>query len=74
MSDPKHPTNPAWELFDPIVNKPPKGENLLLLNEGGVLITGKWYIGALAWGRKPSIPQSVKDRLNKKNAGESTIF
>lgn len=72
MSDPKHPTNPAWELFDPLVNKPPKGVDLLLINNGGVLVIGKWYIGALAWGRKPGIPQSVKDRLNKKHAGAAT--
>lgn len=65
MSDPKHPTNQHWELFDPLVNKPPKGVSLLLINNGGVMVIGNWYTGALAWGYKPSIPQTVKTRLNK---------
>lgn len=69
MSDPKHKTNPEWKLFDPLLHPPPKGESLLLINEGGVLITGPWYDGALAWGRKPGIPQSVKDRMNKPISG-----
>jgi hypothetical protein len=63
MSDPKHPTNHSWELFDPTLHTPPKGVNLLLINEGGVLITGTWYAGALAWGYKPTIPASVKARM-----------
>ena len=29
----------------------------------GVLIVGQWYDGALAWGYKPTIPQSVKDKI-----------
>jgi hypothetical protein len=65
MSDPKHPTNPTWELYDPEVLPAPRGKDLLLINEGGVLIRGTWYDGALAWGFAPRIPQSVKDRLNK---------
>lgn len=63
MSDPKHPTNQTWELFDPATNPPPKGVSLLLINNGGVLIVGQWYSGALAWGYKPTIPQSVKDKI-----------
>ena len=63
MSDPHHPTNPLWELFDPAIHAPPRGVDLLLINNGGVLITGQWYEGALAWGYKPSIPQSVKERI-----------
>ncbi len=69
MSDPKHPTNQHWELFDPAINPPPKGVSLLLINNGGVLIIGQWYDGALAWGYKPSIPQTVKNRTNKHLAG-----
>lgn len=65
MSDPKHPTNPNWELFDPALHPPPKGVSLLLINEGSVLIIGTWYKGALAWGYKPIIPKTVKNRLNK---------
>ena len=63
MSDPKHPTAPAAELFDPEIKPPPKnGEHLLLINPGGVLIIGPWHAGCLAWGFKPRIPQTVKDR------------
>ena len=62
MSDPLHPTNDTWELFDPEINPPPKGRSLLLLNKGGVLMIGHWCEGAVAWGYKPRIPQSVKDR------------
>jgi hypothetical protein len=65
MSDPKHPTNKSWELFDPLLHPPPNGVSLLLINEGGVLIVGTWYKGALAWGYKPSIHETVKQRMNK---------
>jgi hypothetical protein len=68
MSDPNHPTNPTWELYDPEVRPAPRGKSLLLINEGGVLTRGTWYTGALAWGYKPTIPQTVKDRLNKQPA------
>lgn len=69
MSDPKHPTNQSWELFDPQLHPPPKGKSLLLINEGSVLIIGTWYKGALAWGYKPTIPNTVKTRINKPAAG-----
>lgn len=62
MSDPKHPTAASTTLFDPDVSPPPLGVNLLLINEGGVLVVGPWYKGAQAWGYKPRIPQSVKDK------------
>ncbi len=64
MSDPKHPTNSNWELFDPEIHPPPNnGESLLVINEGGVLKVSPWYKGALAWGYKPIIPKTVKDKL-----------
>lgn len=63
MPDPKHPTNPDWELFDPLVVPPPLGKDLLILNEGCTLKVGRWYEGALAWGYKPVIPDSVKARV-----------
>lgn len=66
MADPKHPVNRAWELFDPLVTKPPAGENLLLINQGGTLVTGPWHEGCLAWGYKPVIPASVKARESAK--------
>lgn len=62
MADPMHPVNPDWVLFDPTEHSPPKGVNLLLINEGGTLIVGPWYDGARAWGYKPRIPSSVKAR------------
>lgn len=61
-----HPTAKLVELFDPLVNPPPSGASLLLINNGGVLIVGQWYEGALAWGYKPTIPASVKARLTQK--------
>ena len=66
MSDPKHPTNGEWELFDPMTREAPRGAELLILNEGGVLILCPWYDGAMAWGFKPKIPQSVKDRMSRR--------
>lgn len=63
MADPKHPTNAEWELFDPLEYEPPRGVSLLLINEGGVLVIGQWYEGALAWGYKPGIPETVKKRM-----------
>jgi hypothetical protein len=62
MNDKLHPTEQVTTLYDPLINPPPKGVSLLLINEGGVLIIGQWYEGALAWGYKPKIPQSVKIR------------
>lgn len=64
MSDPKHPTNKDWEMFDPLVVPPPSDADLLILNEGCTLKIGPWYEGALAWAYKPVVPQSVKDRLS----------
>lgn len=66
MSDPLHPTNPEWELFDPVEQPPPKGVMLVLINEGGRLIEGFWYPGAQAWGYKPKIPASVKARARER--------
>ena len=65
MSDPKHPTNKKWELYDPDIRPAPRGKDLLLINEGGTLTIGTWYEGALAWGDKPRIPESVKVRMGK---------
>ncbi len=64
MADPMHPTNGEWELFDPLLKPAPRGCSLLLINEGGVLIIGQWYEGALAWGYKPTIPATVKARVS----------
>jgi hypothetical protein len=63
MSDPLHPTESVTTLYDPLLVPPPVGVSLLLINEGGVLIIGQWYPGALAWGYKPRIPDSVKARM-----------
>lgn len=66
MSDPAHPTNPEWVLEDPLIKPAPLGVNLILVNEGGSLITGHWYEGAIAWGYKPKVPETVKARLTQK--------
>ena len=61
-----HPTARLVELFDPEIHPPPKGASLLLINNGGVLVIGQWYEGAMAWGYKPTIPATVKARLTQK--------
>lgn len=73
MSDPAHPVNDEWLLYDPLLHSPPRGVSLLLINEGGVLITGQWYQGALAWGYKPKIPATVKARLTEKQKQQREI-
>lgn len=70
MADPLHPTNEEWELFDPLVNPPPLGVSLLVITEGGVLIISNWYNGAIAWGYKPKIPKSVKERQSAVYGGK----
>lgn len=62
MSDPLHPTSQEWTLFDPEIDIPPQNVNLLLVTEGGVLVTGPWYDGCVAWGYKPKLPESVKTK------------
>lgn len=62
----KPPTAPVTELFDPLITKPPKGETLLVITEGNVLIKSQWYDGARAWGYLPQIPQSVKNRYTQR--------
>lgn len=68
--DPLHITNPDWVLFDPVdetspdFKRPQAGEEILMVNEGGKLIIGQWYPGAIAWGHKPKIPASVKARMS----------
>lgn len=66
MSDPNHPTNKDWVLNDPLLESPPVGSSLLLINAGGSLIIGPWTSDCLAWGRKPVIPTSVKERESQK--------
>lgn len=62
MSDPLHPTNEEWELFDPVLFPPPRAVSLLVINEGGTLLISPWFEGAQAWGYKPKIPATVKAR------------
>jgi hypothetical protein len=71
LTDTLHPTNGEWELFDPLVYPPPAGASLLVINPGGVLTISQWYEGALAWGKKPKIPATVKARLTQKQQQQS---
>lgn len=66
MPENLHPTAQVTELYDPEIHPPPRNKHLLLINPGGVLIIGFWFDGCLAWGFKPRIPQSVKDRNVKR--------
>ncbi len=62
MTD-KRPTARVTELYDPELFPPPQSMPLILINPGGVLITGFWFKGCLAWGYYPKIPATVKARL-----------
>lgn len=62
MTDRKVLTARVTELFDPELVPPPYGQDLLLINPGGVLITGTWFEGCLAWGFFPKVPETVKRR------------
>lgn len=72
MSDPQHPTNDDWVMFDaidensPNYRAPPHGAQLLLLNEGGTLVLGHYTLGIQAWAFKPKVPPSVKARQTAK--------
>jgi len=66
ISNDNPPTAKVTELYDPLVYPPPRGQTLLVINEGGVLIKSQWYDGAMAWGYLPKIPMSVKLRHNPK--------
>lgn len=72
MSEPLQKTRPDWVLEDPLLSPPPRGVELLVLTDGGVLIKSVWRDDYLAWSYKPKVPQSVKDRIQQKarqNAG-----
>ncbi len=57
------PTNPAWVLNDPYFDPPPLGVDLLIVTQGGIFTTGPWKGEYLAWGLRPVLPKTVKDRL-----------
>lgn len=57
------PTNKDWVLFDPLITPPPPGVDLLVVTSGGILTTGPWRDGYIAWGLRPVLPPSVKERL-----------
>lgn len=68
-TDPKHPANKSWVMTDPHVEPAPtNGESLLVIQQGGVLIQSQWAPDYWAWAYKPSIPQSVKDRMYGRKA------
>jgi len=57
------PTNKDWVLFDPHTNPPPLNVDLLVVTSGGILTTGPWRDDHIAWGLRPVLPPSVKERL-----------
>ena len=65
MADPEQLTTDELYFRDPELDPPPRGVNMLLLNEGGVLIVGQWSEGCLAWCPKPKVPKSLKDKLTR---------
>lgn len=62
-------TTDEFEMRDPLIDPPPRNKDMLLINEGGRLVQGKWYKGAWAWCPKPKIPASVKERMLKAATG-----
>ena len=66
MTQENPPTAQVTELFDPLITPAPKGETLLVITEGNVLIKSQWFDGARAWGYLPKIPQSVKLRYQQR--------
>lgn len=63
MSDPTQLTTDQLYFRDPDEEPPPKGVNMLLLNEGGVLIIGQWADICVGWCPKPRIPVALKEKL-----------
>ena len=63
MSDPLQLTTDQIYFRDPDIDPPPRNVNMILLNEGGVLIVGPWSKGCMGWCPKPKIPESVKKKL-----------
>lgn len=57
------PTDPSWTLKDPHIEIPPTGVDLQVVTSGGILTTGPWRDDYIAWGFRPKLPQSVKDRI-----------
>jgi hypothetical protein len=57
------PTNRDWVLYDPLNTPPPLSVDLLVVTAGGVLTTGPWRDEYIAWGLRPVLPLSVKERL-----------
>lgn len=65
MSDPDQLTTDQLLFRDPDIEAPPRNQNMLLLNPGGVLIVGTWTDDCIGWCPKPKIPASIKTKLSK---------
>lgn len=65
MSDPTQLTTSDLMFRDPDIDPPPRGVNMLLLNQGGVLIVGTWSDDCWGWCPKPKVPQSIKEKMLK---------
>lgn len=67
-------TTSDYEMFDPAVRPPPRGQDLLLLNPGGVLVVGPWRDCMLAWLPKPQLPESVRARRMRVATGREAVL
>lgn len=65
MSDPTQATTDQLYFRDPLVEAPPRGVSMLLLNPGGVLIVGQWSDDCIGWCPKPRVPRALKDKLTR---------
>lgn len=70
MSDPTQLTTDQLYFRDPDEEPPPRGVNMLLLNEGGVLIIGQWADNCVGWCPKPRIPIALKEKLLRRAHGK----
>lgn len=67
MSDPTQLTTDQLYFRDPDEEPPPRGVNMLLLNQGGVLIIGQWSADCVGWCPKPRIPKALKEKLTRRS-------
>jgi len=70
MADPKRVVEPAAQLVDSKIAPPSYGQKVLALTIGGVLVPTTWTREGEdffeAWCAYPSIPATVKERMNSK--------
>lgn len=57
-----HPEHELYDIEDPEDPRPRPGATLLVINEGGCLISSPWRVGYRYWTYPPAIPKNAHDR------------